>query len=110
MFYRHPLIPSASVAVKASVVFLLSLSIARPQSGRDSRDGKQAGSAGSSLSSAAISSEPTLVSGERRVGEVPYPDPTVFFKEDGTPDYRAFYRDRYEYMAEHFFAPANYFF
>jgi hypothetical protein len=107
MFYRHPLIPSASVAVKASVVFLLSLSIARAQSGRDSRDGKQAGNAGSSLSSATISSEPTLVSGERRVGEVPYPDPTFFFKKDGAPDYRAFYRDRYEYMADHFFAPAN---
>jgi len=104
MFYRHSLIPTASVAVKASVVFLFALSTARAESDRESGDGSPDSG---SVSPATTSSGPMPVFGERRVGEVPYPDPTVFFKKDGTPDYRAFYRDRYGYMAEHFFAPAN---
>ncbi len=55
--------------------------------------------------SASASAAP--VPNERIVGEVPFPNPALFFAADGTPDYPVFYRERYEYMAAHFFAPAN---
>ncbi len=47
------------------------------------------------------------VPNEKIVGAVPFQNSKMFFNADGSPDYRAFYRERYEYMAEHFFAPAN---
>lgn len=49
----------------------------------------------------------TAASVECVVGKAPFADPKIFFAADGTPDYRAFYRERYEYMADHFFAPAD---
>ena len=56
---------------------------------------------------AAETSGAAPVPNEKVVGAKPFPNPERFFHTDGSPDYRAFYQERYEYMAEHFFAPAN---
>ena len=45
--------------------------------------------------------------GEKIVGSVPFANPRIFFDASGRPDYRAFYHERSEYMAAHFFSPAN---
>lgn len=47
------------------------------------------------------------VPNERVVGAIPFANPQAFFTADGLPDYTAFYRERYRYMAEHFFSQSN---
>ena len=44
---------------------------------------------------------------EKVVGAAPFANPKTFFTAEGTPDYRAFYRDFVENIADSFFTPAN---
>ena len=43
------------------------------------------------------------VPGEKKVGAAPFSNPGIFFHADGSPDYPAYYRQRYQYMADQLF-------
>ena len=55
----------------------------------------------------AVAGSPSPVPDEKVVGDVPYAHPERFFQADGSPEYLVYYREDYEYMAEHFLRPAS---